>query len=396
MKLWHAVVSALLLFIPPLATAADEGNAAARELARKTAAFVGRGEAVSVSWANVSSLGTSELLQARGAFETALREAGSRTSDVAPLTEARVTLSENRTHYLLVEEIRRGEERQVWISAWKRSDGVITSSGGAALEKKLVWEQDDPMLDVAFPSGAMLVLSPNHVTLYARQNGGPWATSAAVALLSSRPWPRDLRGHLRVNGATFQAYLPGMACNGAVEPSLAMECKASDEPWVLESGSRSMLLGYFSQARNFFEGRVITQSGARKTVAPFYSAASADEQGQTLWLLALVDGRTQIFDAALDPAASIAQWGSDIAGTDAHCGRGSQVLATRPGDGSVTDAVQAFSIVNRSAVPLTPPLDFPGPVTALWPSGGSSVVAIVHNLATGKYEAYVVTVSCGG
>jgi hypothetical protein len=394
-KGWHAVLSALLFFIPAGAAAADDGNGAGRELARKTAAFAGKGEPVSVAWSNVSSLGSSELIQARSAFEAALREAGGRISEVAPLTEARITLSENRTQYLLVEEIRRGDDRQVWISAWKRAEAMSTTSAGIALEKKLVWEQEEPMLDVAFPAGAMVVLSPTKVMLYGRQ-GGQWAPAAAIPLSPPRPWPRDLRGHLRTNAGSFQAYLPGMVCSGVVEPALTLECRPSEEPWVLESGSRAMLLGYFGAARNYFDGRVITQNGVKKNVAPFYSVASAEEQGRTLWLLAMVDGRTQVLDASLDLAGTIGSWGSDIAGTDAHCGNGSQVLATRPGDSSATDGLQAFSIVNRSATPLTPPVELPGPVAALWPSGGTSAVAIVHNLATGRYEAYVVTVACAG
>jgi hypothetical protein len=251
------------------------------------------------------------------------------------------------------------------------------------------------MLDVAFPADDMVVLSPSKRTLYKRQSGS-WAEAASVPLSPPKAWPRDLRGHLRTNSASFQTYLPGLSCSGAAEPALTFDCKPSDEPWVLESGSRSMLLSYYASARNYFDGRVITQAGARKSVAPFYSAASADEQGQVLWLLAMVDGRTQLFDAAFEPTGSIASWGSDIAGTTAHCGAGSQVLATKPGDAASTDAIQAYSIVNRSATALTPPLDLPGPVTAMWPSGGSSVMAIVHNLATGRYEAYIVTVLCGG
>jgi hypothetical protein len=393
-KGWHAVLSALLFFIPAGGTAAEDGNGAARELARKTAVFAGKGEPVSVTWSNVTSLGSSELLQVRGSFEAALREAGGRIGEVAPLTEVRITLSENRTQYLLVEEIRRSDDRQVWISSWKRTE-VSVASAGIALEKKLVWEQDEPMLDVAFPAGTMVVLSPSTVMLFVRK-GGAWAPAAFMFLKPPRPWPRDLRGHLRATAGGFQVYLPGMACSGAVEPALIVECKPSEEPWVLESGSRAMLLSSFAAARNYFDGRVTTQAGVRKNVAPFYSAASAEEQGRTLWLLAMVDGHTQVLDASLDPAGSISSWGSDIAGTDAHCGNGSQVLATRPGDGTVTDALQAFAIVNRSATPLTPPMELPGPVTALWPSGGASAVAIVHNLTTGRYEAYVVTVSCGG
>jgi len=277
-KGWHAVLAALLFFIPPGASAAEDGNGAARELARKTVAFAGRGEAVSVAWSNISSLVSSELVRIRGAFAAALREAGGRISDGTAPAEARVTLSENRTEYLLVEEVRKGDDRQVWISGWKRADPESTNSPGVTLEKKMVWEQEEAMLDVAFPAGDMVVLSPTKVMLYSRQSG-QWAPSAAIPLSPPHPWPRDMRGRLRINAQSFQTYLPGVACNGAVEPSLTLECKPSEEPWVLESGSRATLLGYFVPAKDYFDGRVITQNGVKKNVAPFYSAASVEEQG---------------------------------------------------------------------------------------------------------------------
>jgi hypothetical protein len=96
----------------------------------------------------------------------------------------------------------------------------------------------------------------------------------------------------------------------------------------------------------------------------------------------------------LEPVAGFSGWGSDIAGVDARCAGGSAVLATRAGDSSTNDVVQAFALMNRNPVPLVPPAELPGPVTALWPSGGPSAVAIVHNLGSGKYEAYAFTVVC--
>jgi hypothetical protein len=122
-----------------------------------------------------------------------------------------------------------------------------------------------------------------------------------------------------------------------------------------------------------------------------------ESQGRTWWLLAAIDGKTRIFDAALDPAGTAAiQWGSDIAGTDAHCGAGSQVLATRPGDRDRPDAIQAFTMIDRALEPLTEAADFPGPVVALWTSGGTAATAVARDLRTGEYAAYVVTVVCGG
>jgi hypothetical protein len=392
-KRWQAVLSALLFFFPG-AKAADDVSGAARELARKTAAFAGKGAPVAVTWRNLSSV-ESAAAQARTAFEDALPEAGLRLGDSAPAVEAHVTMSENASQFLLVEEAFKGEEHQVWIASWKRSDAAAVLPPGVALEKKLAWEQAEQILDIAFPPAGMLVLSLSNITLYSR-NGTQWEAQRAVPLSPAKPWPADPRGHLRLKGVGFQALLPGMLCDGTTEPALSAECHASDEAWVLESGSRALLLADFAPARNYFDGRVTTQTGQRKTVAPFFSAASVESQGRTWWLLAAADGKTQIFDAALDPAGtSTAQWGSDIAGTDAHCGTGSQVLATRPADRGQPDAIQAFTLVDRTPEPLTEAVDFPGPVLALWTSGGSSVTVVVRGLRTGKYQAYGVTVVCG-
>jgi hypothetical protein len=69
-------------------------------------------------------------------------------------------------------------------------------------------------------------------------------------------------------------------------------------------------------------------------------------------------------------------------------------LATRAGDAREPDAVRVFAIVNRAAVAMGAPAELPGPVTALWPSN-SGATAVVKNLATGRYQAYAVTVACG-
>jgi len=203
-----------------------------------------------------------------------------------------------------------------------------------------------------------------------------------------------MRGRLRTTGTTFQAFLPGMVCNGNTAPALSVDCRASEAPWVLESGSRGLLLATFAASRDYFDGRVVTQSGARKTVTPFYSAASVESQGRTLWVMAQTDGRTQISDASLEPVAVIGPWGSDIAGIDAPCGGTSQVLATRAGDSSEPDALQSFTIADRAATPATAAAMLPGPVTALWPSGASAALTVVRDLGSGDFIAYVASVSC--
>jgi hypothetical protein len=394
-KRWLAAPAALLLFFPAAAAAAQDSSGAVRELARRTAVFAAKGDTVAVTCHNLSSQLPAALAELCGAFTAALREAGLRSGGSGAV-EAQLTLSEDQSQYLLVEEARKGEDRQVWIAAWKRVSAPGRSPAGVTLDKRRVWEQDEPILDAAPSETAMLVLSPSKLTVYARAAGpgAQWEPRQSAPIAPPKPWPRDLRGHLRITGANFQAFLPGMACTGTLDAVGSMQCRAGDEPWLLESSS-AILLANFAPARNYFDGRVVTQTGLRKTVAPFYSAAPVEDQGRAFWLLAGLDGRTQIVDASLEPAGAIPGWGSDIAGVDARCGSGSPVMATRASGPGEPDAVRVFSVANGAAAPLAEPVEFAGPVTALWPAGAASALAVERNPATGKYAAYLLTVACG-
>jgi hypothetical protein len=392
-KEYLAVLTALLYLLPADAIAADDLAGAAREVARKTAGFVGKGETASIAWRNLSSLAPTDVTQLQTALENGLRDFGVRVADSGGAVEMRITVSENQSQYLVAAEVRKGEERQAFIAGWKRNGGSvgIPSGGAVTLERKLLWEQADPILDVALTDSGMLILSPSRVSLYARKDGS-FEPVQSAAIAAQRPWPRDPRARLRLSGPAFRAFLPGTICNGSIEPGLVVECRPSEEPWTLDSGSRTVLLAGFATGRNHFDGHIVTQNGARKTVPAFFTAGAAGGY----WLLTLMDGRTQVFDGNFDPAGVIPGWGSDLAATDARCGTGSQILATKAGDLREADSVRAYSIVNRAPVPLTAPVEFSGPVTALWTMNGASAVAVVRDLATGRYAAYLLTVVCGG
>ena len=391
----HAVFAALLFLLPTDTQAADDLGGAARELARKVTAFAGRGDSLSATWRNLSGLSGGELTQARTVFENAVRDSGARLVDAGGTLELRITLSENQSQYLLSGEARRGEERQTLISAWKRPAPGPATAAGIALERRPLWEQAEPILDIALTPAGMLVLSPGKLTLYERRDAA-FEERASVPVTTARPWPRDPRARLSVNGNAVRAFLPGTQCTGSIEPALTLDCRASDEPWTLEAGGRSVLLAAFSGGRNYFDGRIVTQSGARKSVAPFYTTGAVEDQGRVYWLITLVDGRTQILDANFEAAGAVPGWGSDLAATSARCGGGSQILATKAGDAREPDSVRAYAVVNRAAVALTGPMEFGGPVTALWSAGGASAVAVVRDLDTGRYTAWFLTVVCGG
>ena len=314
------------------ATAADDLNSAARELARRTAATAGNGP-VSVSWRNVASVPPDAVAQAKAAFDAIVRTTEG--------NEAQLTISENATSGLLIEEYR----GQVWIATFGRAAGALP--GSAAIETRLLWEQEEPILDIAPAENAFLVLTPAGIL--------QTASKQRARITPSKPWPRDLRGRLKVTGTAVEVTLPGTSCSGTWSPELTLRCAPGND---LVAG------------RNYFSGKT-----------PFYTAAAADN-----WtLLALTDDQTGIFNASFERVGTITGWGSDIVAAAARCGGAPVVLATRAGEGR--DAIQAYAIVNRTAKAIGQAVEFAGPVTALWPG-----IAVVKN---GSYRAYAISIVCG-
>jgi hypothetical protein len=95
-----------------------------------------------------------------------------------------------------------------------------------------------------------------------------------------------------------------------------------------------------------------------------------------------------------DQTAPQLHWGSDIATIHSSCGSGWQVLTSGNVD-STSDTVQAFEVPDREPVAVSAPIEFSGNVTAVWTSSeGSGAIAVLHNVETGTYEAFLLTITC--
>ena len=360
---------------------------AARDLARSVAAAAAR-DPVILSVRNLSTLGPGEAAAIRREFESELRARGARVVEAAPAAEIRLTVSENLTQFLLVAEFRRGDERQVLLDSWPRTplspqpaNGGDRGGGTLAqvtLEKKLLWEQEQPILDAVRLDDGVLILDAARVLLVRSQE------RQSVPIPPLHPWPRDMRGRLLANGTAFTAWLPGAVCRGATEPRLSAECRESQEPWPLAPGATAV----FSPARNFFEGRVAIDSWGARDVPPFYSAAPAGDA----WVFAGDGGRARIYTRSWEPGGAIDHWGGDLAGVQTPCGP--RILATRPAGINEPDAIQPFELVGGMANAAGPAQEFPGPITALW-AAGSLATAVSRDLQTGRYAAYSLAPACG-
>jgi hypothetical protein len=384
---------------------ADSWKESAGELARIIAAQIGAPTTVALTMRNASTLTESDAGAIRQALRSQLRSQGFRfvRADRAK-AEVRVTLSENADGYLWVAEIGSGDSRAVRMVAVPRVPPPPASSTPEPLSirKALVFEQEERILDFSLlgpdaeGTARMLLLGPERISLF-KKLAGSWAVQQTAPISHARPWPRDLRGRLVVRtDQTFDVYLPGVKCAGAVQPELSADCHEGSETWPLDAGSSSEVSARLAADRNSFERRAAIGSAQEMPVPPFYSAAEIPGRGGPTWVFAGVDGHVRLIEKGAEPVATWEGWGSNIASLRSGCGKGWQLLATRPGDGTEPDAVQAFEVSGRRAVPVSAPVEFPGAVVEMWPAAdGVAVKAISRNLKTGNYEAFSLSISCG-
>jgi hypothetical protein len=417
------------LFLLPLvlcaaAAWAQNPRTAARDLGRGILSITGPRPRIQFSFANQSSAGVAEAAALRGAVEADLRAGGATlVTGGAGASQVTVTLSENWRNLLLVAAVQRGQAKRVVIVPLPRTSQEAGGRAAAvvSLSRQIVWRQRAPFVSflasqtLPDKSSYLWILEPDRLVLY-RLVQGQWQWQGSANIEQRGPLPRDIRGLLWIEPPASKAgvatsasaagrlhvSLPGVDCSMPLGPAagkLPLVCSpatagSSDFP-VFEAGAVSGTTTLVA-GRNFF-GPAIDRGNAPLRLQPFYSATIVeDDQPQSVFLSAALDGKTYVYDDSGKSEGSIDGWGSDIAGIKTGCGSGWQVLATRPGDWTAVDSLAAYEIVDAKAVATGEPIDFPGPVTALSPSpGGRTADAVVLDRGTGLYEAYTISLSCG-
>ena len=357
-------------------------------LARKIAAHLEPREAVMLGFTSVGSASPSEEAGAREAIERELRALGVNTTGAGQAgAVVTVTFSENIRGSLWAAEIRHGDARELVMEERPKLP-ARAGTASITIDKKLMLDEDERILDLA-PSGhGLVVLDASAVSLY-ESSGGTWERRLSVPIPVSRPWPRDLRGRLTVQGDVYQAYLPGLTCNGNAGGGMSIMCR-EEGLWPLGPKARGLSI----PTRNFFESFVLPD-GLQKRMPAFFSAATFADRGPAAWIFAATDGRTHLYNAAFEPGASWGGWGSDIAAVESECGSRTLLLSTGHGDGTVPDFVQAYELTGSAPSPVGDPVTFSGPVTALWAaSERGAAVAVSRDLKSGRYAAIRLSIPC--
>ncbi len=227
------------------------------------------------------------------------------------------------------------------------------------------------MLDVLLLDNSMLILEPERLAVYERRDG-QWMSANAVAI--DAPPVRDPRGRLMLDGGALTVYLPGATCHGQLAPALELNCTNQTEDFPLAG-----------ESLQFVAGRNTLESG---DWTGFYALARLQTGSRERLLVAEGDGRTRLYEANRQPLGWVEGLNGDWLGV---CGN--RVLLARPTEKGASVSLAAYGIADRKASPVTEALEFPSPVTALWPSTSGAIV-IAKNAATGNYAAYGIHLDC--
>jgi hypothetical protein len=126
---------------------------------------------------------------------------------------------------------------------------------------------------------------------------------------------------------------------------------------------------------------------------PFYSAAALGARAGARWLVAGRDGTVRFLDGSRDAIAAGPSV-DDVAAVSAPCDQESYILAGVLVEGH--EAVRLLQVSDQRMVPVASPVFLPGKLTALWStSAAATVTAVTRDVSGDRYDAFLVTVSCG-
>ena len=331
---------------------------AVSQLAGKVASSLSPSVAIELSFENASSLDSASA----GAIESLMRSAleshsfhVAKPGAIAAKAPARVifTLSESATSYVwavrIVGDAPNSESIPPAVVAVAKLDSLGSGSPSeyVSLEKRLVWKQPGEFLDFALlqrpatGGPALLVLDISRLAVY-EMTGSEWQVSHASPIPQTALASRDRWGQIELGNSTFR--IAGRDCTGEPDLTGTIHCRETR------------------------------------------TAESLLSRGKT----------------GSSPVAAGNGVGTAISET---CNGQAIFLGSGDSDWTQPDAVQAYlndgasatprSAATSTAVSSGSPLPFPGPILSLHSDADSnSARAVIHNLKTGDYEAYIVTATC--
>jgi hypothetical protein len=308
-------------------------------LADKIAAVTKRGESLSLEVKNMSSLGAADVNGLHDVLVTDLSRRNRRITKESPADATlQVTFSESVGGYVWIAEILDGvKENVVMVSVTPPNQKASGPEASITLHRKLIWEQEARIVDFGILAedstgeASMLIILDAGKLSFYRLQDKDWKLAREITIEHPRPPQRDVRG--RIDLQSGEAQLPDAECAGDFRHPESVICTIM--------------------------------------------AAPADPKVQRQPIA--VQGRNVEDYAVLAPV----------------CDDSPLTLVTGQGDWTEPDSIQAY-VGKDPESSAGSKIQFLGPVLELRRSAdGKSARAVSRNLQTGKYEASIVSVSCG-
>jgi hypothetical protein len=312
-------------------------NDAVHTLAGKIAIGSGGPGKIAFDFKNISSLNSADSKTIRQALKDDLTQRHMRFATMASAeTQVTVTLSEGTEGLIWAGEIRHGDERQVVIVVVPKSgDGSgDRTKESLSLDRRLIWEQQAKVLDFALfnsSAGASATLAILEPDRMVFYHTVESQWQLWRTADISHPGPWPRDVRGSIDFSANKLWLSGVQCSCDFEHPDHIEC--------------------------------IPQTKAAEPSRIF------------------VPGHE----------------GSEVVTISGKCGSGYVTLASGTGDWTQPDSVQGYVSGDSQgqAVASGDPVAFDGPVISLKPGEKDGAArAVVFNLETGNYEAYIVTATC--
>ena len=365
------------------------------ELAAKIAAALPSSQPATLSFMTVESVGSADMAdrssvsQAQTDIARALTARGVRIVERGPgAASVRVSCLENLRERACVADIEAGSTRHV-VAATRPLDARANRPAPLTLDVQPLFSQRAPILDAALSGDRLVVLDPRTVTRYQRSEAG-WQRADSQPIVTSRVWPRDVRGRLRLDGGRLDVFLPGVVCRGASDAT-RLACAGADDvrqPWPIGIDNTGI-----EANRNYF----YTPEGLK-----FFAVAPLGPDANARWLVAGSSGALVFLDETRQSVAAVAS-GDDVAALSAACAgpagaggnAGTLVLVASAGRSAGPDTLRLFRAVRRQLIPAAGPVELPGRFTALWAApDATSAIAVSHDAVADRYEAFHIRISC--
>jgi hypothetical protein len=329
-----------------------------------------------------------------------------------------VDFSEGVEGPLLTAQVHRRDEEdttgQIAIVALQERAASISGEQGVPLilRRKFIFAQaaqfvDFTLLDDSHGAGARLVLLQPDRLVYLKPEQAAWSLDRSFPVRSRFQISRDPRGTIANVDETLHAYLPHDTCVDSGDGQTNVECRpnirskpslaeALGESWPLSADGLRHPSAAYAADRNYFEGVAVVFGDVMSRLPAFYSGAVMRQQRSPAWILAELDRNARLYDFFAMPGATFSSWGDDIVTVAADCEPAWLVLVSGTGDWTALDTLRIYRVADHQAATVGQPLEFSGPILALWPAeDGKSARVVSRNLQTGMYEASIVSVSCG-